>query len=152
MYKFRPQKFFKSYLPFLLKSLRWKHIPLKMSVAQSCLTLCNPVDRSLVHGILQARILEWVAILFSRGSLWPRDRTWSRFFTVWAAREAPSFLNGKQTCICWRCTQKVGRIWRSRGEGGSTWLKGDYKGRSGIGGDHEQSEWWDDLSDKGPDK
>ena len=38
-------------------------------VAQSCLTLCNPVDYSLpgfsVHGILQARILEWVAISFS---------------------------------------------------------------------------------------
>ena len=41
-------------------------------VAQSCLTLCNPVDcsppGSSVHGILQARILEWVAISFSRGS------------------------------------------------------------------------------------
>ena len=40
-------------------------------VAQSCLTLCNPVDCSppgcSVHGILQARILEWVAISFSRG-------------------------------------------------------------------------------------
>ena len=41
-------------------------------VAQSCPTLCNPVDRSLpdssLYGILQARILEWVAISFSRGS------------------------------------------------------------------------------------
>ena len=40
------------------------------SVAQSCLTLCNPINWSLpgssVHGILQARILEWVAIAFSR--------------------------------------------------------------------------------------
>ena len=40
-------------------------------VTQSCLTLCDPMDCSLpgssVHGILQARILEWVAILFSRG-------------------------------------------------------------------------------------
>ena len=47
---------------------------------QSCLTLWNPIDCSLpgssVHGILQARILEWVAILFSRGSSQPRDRTW----------------------------------------------------------------------------
>ena len=46
---------------------------------QSCLTLCEPVDYSLlgssVHGILQARILEWVAIPFSRGSSQPRDRT-----------------------------------------------------------------------------
>ena len=48
--------------------------------AQSCPTLCNPVDcsppGSSVHGILQARILEWAAISFSRGSPQPRDRTW----------------------------------------------------------------------------
>ena len=47
-------------------------------VAQSCPTLCNPVDCSLpdssLRGILQARILEWVAISFSRGSSQPRDR------------------------------------------------------------------------------
>ena len=45
------------------------------SVAQSCLTPCDPVDcsppGSSVHGILQASILEWVAISFSRGSSWP---------------------------------------------------------------------------------
>ena len=45
---------------------------------QSCLTLCDPMDCSLtgssVHGILQARILEWVAISSSRGSSRPRDR------------------------------------------------------------------------------
>ena len=48
-------------------------------VAQSCLTLCNPVDCSLpcssVHGIFQARVLEWVAISFFRGSSQPRDGT-----------------------------------------------------------------------------
>ena len=47
--------------------------------AQSCPTLCNSMDCSLpgssVHGILQARILEWVAISSSRESFWPRDRT-----------------------------------------------------------------------------
>ena len=47
---------------------------------------------SSVHGVLQARILEWVAILFSRGSSWPRDQTQvscitGRFFTIWATRE-----------------------------------------------------------------
>ena len=46
---------------------------------QSCPTLCNPLDcgppGSSVHGILQARILEWAAISFSRGSSGPRDRT-----------------------------------------------------------------------------
>ena len=43
----------------------------KVKFAQSCLTLCDPVDYT-VHGILQARILEWVAFLFSRGSSNPR--------------------------------------------------------------------------------
>ena len=46
---------------------------------QLCSTLCNPMDSSLpdpsVHGILQARILEWVAVLFSGGSSRPRNRT-----------------------------------------------------------------------------
>ena len=40
---------------------------LKVKVARSCLTLCTPMDYT-VHGILQARILEWVAVPFSRGS------------------------------------------------------------------------------------
>ena len=46
----------------------------KVKVAQSCLTLCDPMDYT-VHGILQAKILEWVAFPFSRGSSPPRDRT-----------------------------------------------------------------------------
>ena len=67
-------------------------------VAQLCPALCNPMDCSLpgssVHGILQARILEWVDIPFPRGSSQPRDWTWAsctagRFFTNWAIREAP---------------------------------------------------------------
>ena len=56
----------------------------------SCSTLCNPMDCSLqgssVHGILQARILEWVAISFSRGSFCPRDQTcvsWSNCLLLW---------------------------------------------------------------------
>ena len=48
-------------------------------VAKSCLTLCDPMDRSpsdsSVHGVSQARLLEWVAISFSRGSCQPRDQT-----------------------------------------------------------------------------
>ena len=63
-------------------------------VAQSCLTLWDPIDcsppGSSVHGILQARILKWVAIFFSRGSSQPRDQTHvshtaGRFFTDSAA-------------------------------------------------------------------
>ena len=55
-------------------------LKVKMLVAQSCLTLCNTMNcsppGSSVHGILQARILEWVAIPFSRGSSQTRD--WTR--------------------------------------------------------------------------
>ena len=66
----------------------------KWSEVQSCLTLCNPVDCSLpgfsIHGIFQARILEWVAISFSRGSSRPRNQTRvsciaGRRFTLWAS-------------------------------------------------------------------
>ena len=66
-------------------------------VIQSCLSFCDPMDYSppdsSVHGILQARILELVAIPFSRGSSWPRDQTWvsctaGGFFTIWATKEA----------------------------------------------------------------
>ena len=45
-----------------------------MKVAQSCTVFCDPMDY-IVHGILQARILEWVTFPFSRGSSQPRDRT-----------------------------------------------------------------------------
>ena len=55
----------------LLKSYMHKG---KVKVAQLCPTLCDPMDYT-VHGILQARILEWVAFPFSRGSCQPRDRT-----------------------------------------------------------------------------
>ena len=66
-------------------------------VAQSCPTLCDPMDCSLpgssLHGIFQARVLEWGAIAFSRGSSWPRDQTQvscipGRCFNLRATREA----------------------------------------------------------------
>ena len=47
---------------------------LKVKVTRLCPTVCDPVDYT-VHGILQARILEWVAVPFSRGSSQPRDQT-----------------------------------------------------------------------------
>ena len=50
------------------------YIEVKVKAAQSCLILCNPMNYT-VHGILQARILEWVAFPFSRGSSQLRDRT-----------------------------------------------------------------------------
>ena len=60
-------------------------VQVKATVAQSCPALCDPMDCT-VHGLLQARILEWVAGPFSRGSSQPRDQTQvshtaGRFFT-----------------------------------------------------------------------
>ena len=65
---------------------------LKVKVVRSCPTLCTPMGYT-VHGILQARILEWIAFPFSSGSSQPRDWTQvsciaGRFFTSWATREA----------------------------------------------------------------
>ena len=72
-----------------------KHSEVK--VAQLCSTLCDPMD--WVHGILQARIMEWVALPFSMGSSQPRGRTQvscivGRFFTSWAIREAQEYWSG----------------------------------------------------------
>ena len=70
----------------------------KVLVTHLCPTLCDTMDCThcsqpgfSVPGILQARILEWVAISFSRGSSWPRDRSWvscitGRYLTVWALK------------------------------------------------------------------
>ena len=78
---------------FFLQCMKVKS---EREVAQSCPTLCDPMDHSLpgssVHGIFQARVLEWGAISFSRGSSQPRDWTqvsWivGRHFIVWATRE-----------------------------------------------------------------
>ena len=61
-------------------------LKVQVKVTQLCPTLCDPMDYT-IHGILQARILEWVAVSFSRGSFQPRDRTQvshiaGRFFTI----------------------------------------------------------------------
>ena len=70
---------------------------MKWSESCSVMSYSDPMDYSLpgssTYGILQARILEWVAISSSKGSSWPRDQTWvscvaGRFFTVWATKEA----------------------------------------------------------------
>ena len=70
-----------------------------LPVTQSCPTLCDPMDYT-AQGILQTRILEWVAIPFSRGSSQPRDwtqfsRIASGFFTSWATREAQEYWSGQ---------------------------------------------------------
>ena len=75
--------------PLYASMLKWK---VKVRIAPSCLTLCNPMDYT-VYGILQARILEWVAFPFSKGSSQPRD--WTQVsniaggcFTSWVTGKA----------------------------------------------------------------
>ena len=76
------------------------HVYVCVLVAQSCPTLCDPMDcsppGSPVHGILQARIREWVDMPFSRGSSQPRDPTES---LALQADSLPFELLGKQYCI-----------------------------------------------------
>ena len=105
----------------------------EVSVIQSCLTLWDPMEYkyslsgSSVYGILQARILEWVAIPFFRGSSWTRDRTQvsciaGRFFTVWAPREAQCIGTAKSLqsrLTLWPHRQKPTRLlcpWDSPGK------------------------------------
>ena len=83
----------------------WSYRKLQVVHAQSCPTLCDPLNCSLpgssIHGILQARILEWVAISFSRGSSWPRDSTCiscsscigNKILYHWATWEAQIFIS-----------------------------------------------------------
>ena len=83
----------------MIHARKWK----KVRVVQSCPTLCGPMDY-IVHGILQARILEWVAVPFSRGSSQPRDQTQvSRiaggFFTSWATRKAQEYWSGSLSLL-----------------------------------------------------
>ena len=88
---------------YFIPWLKW------VEVAQSHSTLCHPMDYT-VHGNLQARILEWVAFPFSRGSSQPRDRTQAslitgRFFTSWATWETQESWPRHQTkvsCIAGR--------------------------------------------------
>ena len=78
---------------YLSSDMAWL---VKVKVAQSCLTLCNPMDCT-VHRILQARILKWETFPFSRGYSQPRDQTQvspiaGGFFTCWATREAHGLI------------------------------------------------------------
>ena len=77
-------------------------LTVKVLVTQSCPTLCDPMDcsppGSSLHGIVQARVLEWIAISFYRGSSLPRDRTQvsciaRRLFAVWATGESHNVMN-----------------------------------------------------------
>ena len=88
-------------------SSNWKS---ESIVTQLCPTLCDPMDCSppgfSIHGIFQARILEWVAISFSRRSSGPRDWTQvsqiaGRLFTVWVTRESELVLYSEVKVFSW---------------------------------------------------
>ena len=93
-----------------LNELLWESAKnvLCAKLLQSCLTLCDPMNcspsGSTVHIILQARILEWVAISFSKGSSWTRDWTLVCFVSCmgrrvlnhWSTKEVPASVIFKQ--------------------------------------------------------
>ena len=87
----------------------------------SCSVISNPMDSSplgsTVYGILQARILEWVAIPFLQGIFLPRDQIQvphfaDRFFTIWATK--PSCSPSHRSTDCQSCVDKVGFLEASR--------------------------------------
>ena len=135
-------------------------IDVRVLVPQSCLTLCNSMDCSLpgssVLGILQAKILERVAISYYRGSSRPRDRTYisciaGRIFTIRATREAPyQGRVGWDSIQCDQCPYKgevgdrqaTGRVpwedWRYAAMSqGSTYQAGSGAGGRGRGWDRQ---------------
>ena len=74
-----------------------------VKVAQSCLTFCDTMD-NIVYGILQAKLLEWVVVPFSRASSHPRNWTAvsctsGRFLTNWTIRERSQFSSVSQSCL-----------------------------------------------------
>ena len=95
----------------------WPSVNMKVLVTQSCPVLRDSMDCSLAsssaHGILQARILEWLAIPFTKGSSQPRDRigfqcsvsgTAGRFFIIWDTRRALTFYGWPQNHDAGGCT------------------------------------------------
>ena len=117
-----------------------------MLVAQSCPTLCDPMDcsppGSSLYEIFQARILEWIAISFSRGPSQPRDRTQvsciaGRCFTDWATREATLDADLLENCYIRRdgFDPWVGKIpWRRKWQPAPVSLPGKSHGQRNLVG------------------
>ena len=107
-----------------ISEVKWRSEVKWSEFAQSCATSYDPMDCSLpgssAHGIFQTIVLEWTAILFSRGSSQPRDRTRvsrtvDRRFTVWATREVHpckrSVLNIHWKDWCWSWNSNTLATW-----------------------------------------
>ena len=97
-------------------SLAWRILSITFlvgEVAQLCLTLCTPMDCSLpgssVHGIFQARVMEWIAISFSRGSSWPRNQT--RVSRIVGRHFYHLSYQGSSLNIPWHCLS-LGLEWK----------------------------------------
>ena len=130
--------------PRHLHALHWQRTHLSQCccwcclAAKSCPTLCDHMDYSpkdsSVHAISQARILEWVAISFSRGSFRPRDQTCvscidrqlSYHWATWESSISPIFIilkiSGSNPCIISPDKGRIGCIWRH------SWLSQSGKG------------------------
>ena len=112
----------------------WWSLVAVMLIALLCPTLCSPIHHchplgSSVHGIFQARMLEWVALLFSRGSSQTKDRTQVSFipgrFLIWEAPRKPlviitfsysyPYIGLSSTeLLQWHCVIPKTRLWNSR--------------------------------------
>ena len=130
-------------------------------VAESCLTVCDPMDCSLpgssVHGIFKARVPEWVAFSFSRGSSQPRDWTWvsglvgSYFYRLshqgtplWASLVAYLVKKIRLQCGSPRFDPWVGKIpWRRKRLPTPVFWPGEFHGLCGPWGRKElyTTEW-----------
>ena len=128
----------------------------RSEVTQPCPTLCDPMGCSLpgssVHGILQARVLEWVAISFSRGSSRPRDWTGvshvtGRLLNVWAARKVPcryGCVGGggvSRGCLCGSAFQSSRGLW-ALAAGPSPWGSASLVTPPSL----PPTPWWRNLS------
>ena len=127
-----------------------------MSVAQACLTLCNPTDCNLpassTHGIFQVRTLEWVSISFSRGSSWPRDRTQvpcieGRLLTIWATREAQECSNYSAIALISHSSKVMLKIFQATLQQYMNWELPDVQARFRKGWESEMVlptfiGWW----------
>ena len=96
----------------------WGKVKVKV---KSCPTLCDPVDcsppGSSVHGILQERILEWVAIFFSKGSSWPRD--WTQVFHI--PGRGFNLWSYEPCCVEPPKTGHGGEVWKKCGHWRRNW-------------------------------
>ena len=119
------------------QSLASRISQLPVIITQSCPTLCDPMHcsppGSSVYGIVQSRILDWIAIPFSRGSSWPRDRTcisWAScmvggFFTFWVTGEVQEVAGWSLIELAWLQlgppSHQVPWAWNKTPRGGKNW-------------------------------